>query len=176
MSDAGGLSRSSGLHKHCTPLAARLPLPCALATSPHITIALHLSALSVRVRCLRACRYAAVYRLLGSVLIIVVARCHANVFSCLNLASAISRLLVAESKSVDVSPQRLLKKYAQVRARNAGHVMRRVPAPLRHDGRTRGSCRRLLCTRRLHAAARGLSRSHARLPSGAAASPGVSVN
>lgn len=54
------------------------------------------------------------YRLLHQVLVIVVSRAHANVFSCLNLAAGISRLLVAEAKSIELTPERLLKKYAQV--------------------------------------------------------------
>lgn len=64
--------------------------------------------------CLSPCRYAVVYRLLHGVLVIVVSRSHANVFASLNLVAAISRLLVAELKSVEITPERLLKKYAQV--------------------------------------------------------------
>ena len=60
------------------------------------------------------CRYAVVYRLLHGVLVVVVSRCHANVFANLNLVAAISRLLVAELNSVGITPERLLKKYAQV--------------------------------------------------------------
>lgn len=56
-----------------------------------------------------------VYRLLHQVLVVVVSRSHANVFANLNLVASISRLLVAEVKSVEVTPERLLKKYAQVR-------------------------------------------------------------
>jgi hypothetical protein len=59
-------------------------------------------------------RYAVVYRLLHQVLVVVVSRAHANVFSSLNLVAAISRLLVAEAKSIELTPERLLKKYAQV--------------------------------------------------------------
>lgn len=59
-------------------------------------------------------RYAVVYRLLHGVLVIVVSRSHSNVFANLNLVAAISRLLVAELKSVEITPERLLKKYAQV--------------------------------------------------------------
>eukprot|EP00878_Enallax_costatus_P034901 GHUV01038844.1.p1 GENE.GHUV01038844.1~~GHUV01038844.1.p1 ORF type:complete len:430 (+),score=127.81 GHUV01038844.1:269-1558(+) len=59
-------------------------------------------------------RYAVVYRLLHQVLIVVVSRAHSNVFSCLNLAAGISRLLVAEAKSIELTPERLLRKYAQV--------------------------------------------------------------
>jgi hypothetical protein len=55
-----------------------------------------------------------VYRLLHGVLVIVVSRSHANVFANLNLVAAVSRLLVAELKSVEITPERLLKKYAQV--------------------------------------------------------------
>lgn len=61
-----------------------------------------------------SCRYAVVYRLLHGVLLIVVSRSHANVFSNLNLVAAISRLLVAELKSVEITPERVIKKYAQV--------------------------------------------------------------
>lgn len=61
-----------------------------------------------------SCRYAVVYRLLHGVLVIVVSRSHANVFSNLNLVAAISRLLVAELKSVEITPERVIKKYAQV--------------------------------------------------------------
>jgi hypothetical protein len=60
------------------------------------------------------CRYAVVYRLLHGVLVIVVSRSHANVFANLNLVAAVSRLLVAELKSVEITPERLVKKYAQV--------------------------------------------------------------
>jgi hypothetical protein len=59
--------------------------------------------------------YAAVYRLLHNVLVIVVSRAHANVFANLNLVTVISRMLVAELKSVEITPERVLKKYAQVR-------------------------------------------------------------
>lgn len=62
-------------------------------------------------------RYAVVYRLLHQVLIVVVSRAHSNVFSCLNLAAGISRLLVAEAKSIELTPERLLRKYAQVRSK-----------------------------------------------------------
>lgn len=58
-----------------------------------------------------------VYRLIHQVLVIVVSRAHANVFSSLNLASAISRLLVAEAKSIELTAERLLKKYAQASCR-----------------------------------------------------------
>lgn len=61
-----------------------------------------------------SCRYAVVYRLLHGVLAIVVSRSHANVFANLNLVAAISRLLVAELKSVEITPERVIKKYAQV--------------------------------------------------------------
>jgi hypothetical protein len=56
-----------------------------------------------------------VYRLLHNVLVIVVSRAHANVFANLNLVTVISRMLVAELKSVEITPERVLKKYAQVR-------------------------------------------------------------
>eukprot|EP00879_Flechtneria_rotunda_P020285 GHRR01021333.1.p1 GENE.GHRR01021333.1~~GHRR01021333.1.p1 ORF type:complete len:553 (+),score=155.38 GHRR01021333.1:577-2235(+) len=59
-------------------------------------------------------RYAVVYRLLHHVLIIIVSRAHSNVFASLNLVSAVSRLLVVEAKTVELTPERLLKKYAQV--------------------------------------------------------------
>jgi hypothetical protein len=55
-----------------------------------------------------------VYRLLHQVLVIVVSRAHSNVFASLNLTAAISRLLVAEVKSVELTADKLLKKYAQV--------------------------------------------------------------
>jgi hypothetical protein len=55
-----------------------------------------------------------VYRLLHGVLVIVVSRSHANVFANLNLVASISRLLVAELKSVEITPERVLKRYAQV--------------------------------------------------------------
>lgn len=59
-------------------------------------------------------RYQVVYRLVGQVLVIVVADRRGNVFSCLNLARALSQLLVMECKTVDVSPDRLEKRYPQV--------------------------------------------------------------
>ncbi|KAF8065809.1 hypothetical protein HT031_002869 [Scenedesmus sp. PABB004] len=59
-------------------------------------------------------RYAVVYRLLHQVLVVVVSAAGANVFSSLNLASGVSRLLVAEAKTVELTPERVLKKYAQV--------------------------------------------------------------
>jgi hypothetical protein len=67
-------------------------------------------------------RYAVVYRLLHQVLVVVVSRAHANVFSSLNLVAAISRLLVAEAKSIELTQERLLKKYAQVRCHCNGHA------------------------------------------------------
>jgi hypothetical protein len=60
-------------------------------------------------------RYQVVYRLVGQVVVIVVADRRGNVFSCLNLARALSQLLVMECKTVDVSPERLEKRYPQVR-------------------------------------------------------------
>jgi hypothetical protein len=65
--------------------------------------------------CLCVRRYAAVYRLVHQVLVIVVSAAHANVLSCLNLAASISRLLVAEARSIELTQERILKKYAQVR-------------------------------------------------------------
>jgi hypothetical protein len=60
-----------------------------------------------------------VYRLLHQVLVVVVSRAHSNVFSSLNLVAAISRLLIAEAKSIELTPERLLKKYAQVGRTNS---------------------------------------------------------
>ncbi|GBF88389.1 hypothetical protein Rsub_01101 [Raphidocelis subcapitata] len=59
-------------------------------------------------------RYDAVYRAVGSVLIIAITRAGANPFASLNLVTAVTRMLCAECKTVDVSPARLLKRYAQV--------------------------------------------------------------
>lgn len=69
-----------------------------------------------------SCRYAVVYRLLHGVLAIVVSRSHANVFANLNLVAAISRLLVAELKSVEITPERVIKKYAQVCANHVAQL------------------------------------------------------
>jgi len=60
-------------------------------------------------------RYQAVYRLVGGVLVMVFSDGHSgNVYSSLNLVLALSRLLVMECKSIEVTGERLEKRYAQV--------------------------------------------------------------
>lgn len=44
----------------------------------------------------------------------VISRGHDNAFASLNLANAVTRLLVAECKSVEVTAERVEKRYAQV--------------------------------------------------------------
>lgn len=51
---------------------------------------------------------------MGSVLIIAITRAGANPFASLNLVTTVTRMLCAECKTVDVTPARLLKRYAQV--------------------------------------------------------------
>jgi hypothetical protein len=57
-----------------------------------------------------------VYRVVGGVFIIAVTRAGANPFAALNLVVAVTRLLCAECKTVDLTAARILKRYAQVRA------------------------------------------------------------
>lgn len=60
-------------------------------------------------------RFTAVYRVVNQVLVIVVSRPASNVFTSINLAAAITRLLIAELKSpTEVMPERVEKKYPQV--------------------------------------------------------------
>lgn len=64
-------------------------------------------------------RYDAVYRVVGAVFIIAVTRAGANPFAALNLVSAVTRLLCAECKTVELTAGRIAKRYAQVRAARA---------------------------------------------------------
>lgn len=57
--------------------------------------------------------YDAVYRVVGSVFIIAITRAGANPFAALNLVSAVTRLLCAECKNVELTPARILKRYPQ---------------------------------------------------------------
>ncbi len=61
-----------------------------------------------------SCRYNAVYRLVGQVLVLIITRAHDNVFASLNMVLSITRLLVAECKTIEVSPDRIERRYAQV--------------------------------------------------------------
>lgn len=60
------------------------------------------------------CRYRVIYRLVGGVYLMVVARPEANVFWMLNLSSVCVRLLVTVSKGVEVMPNKLAKFYPEV--------------------------------------------------------------
>ena len=55
-----------------------------------------------------------IYRLVGGVYLMVVARPEANVFWLLNLSSACVRLLVTLSKGVEVMPNKLARFYPEV--------------------------------------------------------------
>jgi hypothetical protein len=50
----------------------------------------------------------------GSIFVIAVTRTGSNPFVALNLVTAITRMLCAECKTVDLTPGRVLKRYAQV--------------------------------------------------------------
>jgi len=54
-----------------------------------------------------------VYRVVGSLFIIAVTRAGANPFAALNLVTAVTRLLCAECKTVDLTAARVLKRYPQ---------------------------------------------------------------
>jgi hypothetical protein len=56
-------------------------------------------------------RYDAVYRVVSSVFVIAVTRAGANPFAALNLVAAVTRLLCAECKTVELSAPRILKRY-----------------------------------------------------------------
>lgn len=58
------------------------------------------------------------YRVVGGVFIIAITRAGANTFAALNLVSAVTRLLCAECKTVDLTAARILKRYAQVGGRD----------------------------------------------------------
>ena len=62
----------------------------------------------------RRCRYRVVYRLVNMVYAMVVAPAAANVFFALQLLDPITRLLIAASRGVEVTPDKLTKRYSEV--------------------------------------------------------------
>lgn len=67
---------------------------------------------------LAACagRWAVTYRLVNTVYAMVVSPPGANVFLCMQLLDAAAKVLVGVSKGVDVTPDRVVKRYTEVGA------------------------------------------------------------
>ena len=61
-----------------------------------------------------ACRYRVVYRLVNSVYVMTVAAAHTNVFYTLQLVEGAVRVLVAACKGVDVTPDKVTRRYPEV--------------------------------------------------------------
>jgi hypothetical protein len=60
-------------------------------------------------------RYVVVYRYLGSVLVMAIgATGTSNTFSLLSLVSAMSRAIISSSKAVEVTPDKVERRYAEV--------------------------------------------------------------
>lgn len=109
---AGGCTTlASSISTQCCPTPAAASCP----PSPHVpplTYSLPCPALP--------CRYSAVYRLANQVLILVISRAHDNIFTGVNLAASITKVLLNECKGPEITPDRLAKKYAMVRGRGQG--------------------------------------------------------
>lgn len=101
------------------PAAARQPAAARLATPPPPSPrprrsgdnppAFALGQLSV----LRG-RYAVTYRLVNAVYVMVVAEQGANAFLCVQLLEAVTKILVAAGRGVDVTPDKIGRKYQEV--------------------------------------------------------------
>ena len=63
-------------------------------------------------------RYAVTYRLVSSVYAMVVAPPAANVFLCMQLLDAAAKVLVGVARGVDVTPDKVARKYTEVRVRS----------------------------------------------------------
>ena len=61
-----------------------------------------------------ACRHRVVYRLVGGVYLMVVAAVQANVLWLLKLLDACVRVLIAVAKAVEVTPDKLARRYPEV--------------------------------------------------------------
>lgn len=61
-----------------------------------------------------ACRYRVVYRLVNGVYVMTVAAAHTNVFYMLQLVEGAVRVLVAACKGVDVTPDKVTRRYPEV--------------------------------------------------------------
>lgn len=61
-----------------------------------------------------ACRHRVVYRLVGGVYLMVVAAVQGNVLWLLNLLDACVRVLIGIAKSVEVTPDKLARRYPEV--------------------------------------------------------------
>jgi hypothetical protein len=60
--------------------------------------------------------YRVVYRLVGGVYLMLVAAPHSNVLWLLELVSACVRILIAVSRGVEVTPDKLARRYPEVPA------------------------------------------------------------
>lgn len=66
-------------------------------------------------RCLPYGRYRVVYRLVNTVYIMAVASAAANVFSLMKLVDAMTRVATLASRGVEVTPEKLSRRYPEVR-------------------------------------------------------------
>lgn len=60
------------------------------------------------------CRYRVVYRLVNTVYVMAVASAAANVFSLMKLVDAITRVATLASRGVEVTPEKLSRRYPEV--------------------------------------------------------------
>jgi hypothetical protein len=65
-------------------------------------------------------RYAVTYRLVSGVYAMTVAPPGTNVFLCMQLLDAAAKVLVGVCRGVDVTPDKLSKRYTEVRRRERG--------------------------------------------------------
>lgn len=69
------------------------------------------------------------YRLVNAVYAMVVAPPRANVFLCMQLLDAVAKVLVGVAKGVDVTPDKVVKRYTEVSAVATPHARGRAKAP-----------------------------------------------
>lgn len=60
------------------------------------------------------CRYRVVYRLVNTVYVMAVASAAANVFSLMKLVDAMTRMATFASRGVEVTPEKLSRRYPEV--------------------------------------------------------------
>jgi hypothetical protein len=86
-------------------------------------------------------RYLITYRMVHSILVMLISEPTANAFVCLRLLDASGKVLVGACKGVDVTPERLSKKYADVHSCLGGLVsggLSALPPAFTHSSATDG--------------------------------------
>lgn len=86
-------------------------------------------------------RYLVTYRMIHSILVMLISEPTANAFVCLRLLDASGKILVGACKGVDVTPERLSKKYADVHSCLDGLVsggLMALPPAFTHASATDG--------------------------------------